>query len=121
MDDYIAEDNPVRMIDVFVDALDLKDLGFDRAEPEATGRPRGDEDPRNPTTDRSDADVEADSPPPSPTRLIRRPADSTLRPRPSRSTRAFPRSLGRYRTSSGFAFQPIIGPRASRNFSKAEP
>jgi transposase len=39
LDDYIAEDNPVRVVDVFVDELDLKDLGFDGAEPEATGRP----------------------------------------------------------------------------------
>src|SRR6267378_1801407 len=38
-DDYIAEDNPVRVVDVFVDELDLKDLDFDGAEPEATGRP----------------------------------------------------------------------------------
>jgi transposase len=39
LDDYIAEDNPVRVVDVFVDELDLKALGFDSAEPEATGRP----------------------------------------------------------------------------------
>jgi transposase len=39
LDDYIAEDNPVRVVDVFVDELDLKQLGFDGAEPEATGRP----------------------------------------------------------------------------------
>mgnify|MGYP001570414193 CR=1 FL=1 len=39
LDDYIAEDNPVRAIDVFVDALDLKTLGFDGIQPEATGRP----------------------------------------------------------------------------------
>ena len=39
MDDYIAEDNPVRVVDVFVDELDLMDLGFEGAEPEATGRP----------------------------------------------------------------------------------
>src|SRR5215472_13340064 len=29
LDDYIAEDNPVRVVDVFVDELDLKKLGFD--------------------------------------------------------------------------------------------
>lgn len=29
LDDYIGEDNPVRAIDVFVDELDLKTLGFD--------------------------------------------------------------------------------------------
>lgn len=39
LDDYIAEDNPVRVIDVFVDELDLSGLGFDGAKPEATGRP----------------------------------------------------------------------------------
>jgi transposase len=39
LDDYIAEDNPVRVVDVFVDELDLKEMGFDGVEPEATGRP----------------------------------------------------------------------------------
>lgn len=39
LDDYIAEDNPVRAIDAFVDGLDLRALGFERAEPAATGRP----------------------------------------------------------------------------------
>lgn len=39
LDDWIDEDNPVRAVDVFVDALDLKDLGFDRAAPAETGRP----------------------------------------------------------------------------------
>ena len=39
LDDYIAEDNPVRVVDVFVDGLGLKELGFEGAEPEATGRP----------------------------------------------------------------------------------
>src|SRR5450631_964297 len=39
LDDYIAEDNPVRVVDVFVDELDLKALCFEGAEPEATGRP----------------------------------------------------------------------------------
>jgi transposase len=39
LDDYIAEDNPVRAVDVFVDALDLKMLGFDGMQPEATDRP----------------------------------------------------------------------------------
>jgi transposase len=39
LDDYIAEDNPVRVVDVFVEELDLKGLGFEGAEPEATGRP----------------------------------------------------------------------------------
>ena len=39
LDDYIAEDNPVRVVDVFVDELDLKEMAFEGAEPEATGRP----------------------------------------------------------------------------------
>jgi transposase len=39
LDDYIAEDNPVRVIDVFVDELDLSGLGFEGMQPEATGRP----------------------------------------------------------------------------------
>ena len=39
LDDYIAEDNPVRAIDVFIDELDLERLGFDGMQPEATGRP----------------------------------------------------------------------------------
>jgi transposase len=38
LEDYLAEDNPVRAIDVFVDELDLAKLGFG-VEPEATGRP----------------------------------------------------------------------------------
>src|SRR5215468_7974905 len=37
--DWISEDNPVRVIDVFVDELDLAGLGFNGVEPEATGRP----------------------------------------------------------------------------------
>src|SRR5215469_3201959 len=39
LDDYIAEDNPVRVIDVFVEELDLATLGFEGMQPEATGRP----------------------------------------------------------------------------------
>jgi transposase len=39
LDEYIAEDNPVRVIDVFVDELDLADLGFERVVPQVTGRP----------------------------------------------------------------------------------
>src|SRR5450755_5012237 len=39
LDDYIAEDNPVRVIDVFVDELDLQELGFEGVQPEVTGRP----------------------------------------------------------------------------------
>jgi len=39
LEDWIDEDNPVRVIDVFVDGLDLADLGFVGVDPEATGRP----------------------------------------------------------------------------------
>jgi transposase len=39
LDDYIAEDNPVRVVDVFVDVLKLRELGFEGAEPAVTGRP----------------------------------------------------------------------------------
>jgi transposase len=38
LDDYVAEDTPVRVIDVFVDELDLGALGFEGVIPEATGR-----------------------------------------------------------------------------------
>jgi len=38
LDDYVAEDNPVRVIDVFLDDLDLSGLGF-KTEPSDTGRP----------------------------------------------------------------------------------
>jgi transposase len=36
LDDYIAEDNPVRVIDVFVDELDLSALGFEGMQPAST-------------------------------------------------------------------------------------
>jgi len=39
LDDYIAEDNPVRVVDAFVEELDLHGLGFDGVEPRDTGRP----------------------------------------------------------------------------------
>jgi transposase len=39
LDDFIDEGNPVRVIDVFVDALDLAEMGFDGVDPAATGRP----------------------------------------------------------------------------------
>jgi transposase len=39
LDDWIDEDNPVRVIDAFVDSIDLGELGFDGVVPEATGRP----------------------------------------------------------------------------------
>jgi transposase len=39
LDDYIAQDNPVRVVDAFVEELDLQALGFEGAEPAQTGRP----------------------------------------------------------------------------------
>src|SRR5499425_1040072 len=39
LEDWIHEDNPVRVIDVFVDELNLGELGFEGVDPEATGRP----------------------------------------------------------------------------------
>ena len=39
VEDWIGEDNPVRVIDVLVDGLDLTELGFGGVDPEATGRP----------------------------------------------------------------------------------
>ena len=39
LEDWIDGDNPVRVIDAFVDGLDLIGLGFERAASAATGRP----------------------------------------------------------------------------------
>ncbi|MPN05823.1 hypothetical protein SDC9_153077 [bioreactor metagenome] len=39
VEDYIGEDNPVRVIDAFVNSLDMEALGFHRSQPEETGRP----------------------------------------------------------------------------------
>jgi transposase len=39
LEDWIEQDNPVRAIDVFVEGLDLAELGFGGVDPEATGRP----------------------------------------------------------------------------------
>jgi transposase len=39
LDDYVAPDNPVRIVEAFVDELDLTALGFGGMVPEATGRP----------------------------------------------------------------------------------
>jgi transposase len=39
LEDYIADDNPVRAIDAFIDGLDLRQLGFTRVDPLETGRP----------------------------------------------------------------------------------
>jgi len=38
-DDCVAEDNPVRAIEEFVELVDLRQLGIEGVEPEATGRP----------------------------------------------------------------------------------
>ena len=38
-EDFVAIDNPVRAVDAFVDALDLRALGFETVDPCATGRP----------------------------------------------------------------------------------
>jgi transposase len=40
LDDFIDEGNPVRVIDVFVETLDLAEMSFEGVEPAATGRPR---------------------------------------------------------------------------------
>ena len=39
LDDWVDESNPVRVIDAFVDALNVAELGFDGVEPAATGPP----------------------------------------------------------------------------------
>ena len=39
LEDFIADDNPVRVIDAFVEALDLRKLGFEGIDPCTTGRP----------------------------------------------------------------------------------
>jgi transposase len=39
LDEWITEDNPVRVVDTFVEELNLAKLGFQRAEPAETGRP----------------------------------------------------------------------------------
>jgi transposase len=39
LDDYIADDNAVRVVDAFVEKLDLLSLGFEGVEPSDTGRP----------------------------------------------------------------------------------
>ena len=39
LDDYVTDTNPVRIVDAFVDELDLFNLGFTRVEPAGTGRP----------------------------------------------------------------------------------
>ena len=39
LEDYVSDDNPVRVVDVFVDELDLCGLGFDGTASAATRRP----------------------------------------------------------------------------------
>ena len=39
LEDFVAEDNPVRAVEAFVEGLDLGELGFERTDPKATGRP----------------------------------------------------------------------------------
>jgi len=39
LDDYIGEDNPVRVVDAFVEELDLQAMGFKGVDPASTGRP----------------------------------------------------------------------------------
>ena len=39
LDDFVAEDNPVRIIDAFVEELELESMGFDGVTPSTTGRP----------------------------------------------------------------------------------
>ena len=39
LDDYVTEDNPVRVVEAFIDALDLEKLGFAGVVPQVTGRP----------------------------------------------------------------------------------
>ena len=40
LEDWIGEDNPVRVVDVFVDSIDLPRLGFEGVSREAAGRRR---------------------------------------------------------------------------------
>lgn len=39
LEDFLSEDNPVGVVDVFIDGLNLEQLGFDGALPAAMGRP----------------------------------------------------------------------------------
>jgi len=39
LEDYVAEDNPVRVVEAFVEELDLRKLGFKSIDPAVTGRP----------------------------------------------------------------------------------
>ncbi len=39
LNDYVEEDNPVRVVDAFIDELNLGAMGFGCIKPAATGRP----------------------------------------------------------------------------------
>jgi len=39
LDEYISQDNPIRVIEAFVDGLDMRGLNFKRVDPKDTGRP----------------------------------------------------------------------------------
>ena len=39
LDDYMSEENPVRIVEAFIDELDLAALGFSGVMPDPTGRP----------------------------------------------------------------------------------
>jgi len=39
LDDYVTEEHSVRVVDVFIDNLDLQSLGFEGVIPAVTGRP----------------------------------------------------------------------------------
>jgi transposase len=39
VEDYVGEDNPVRIVEAFVEQLDLREMGFEGTDPLATGRP----------------------------------------------------------------------------------
>jgi transposase len=39
LEDYVSDDNPIRVVEAFIDELDLKALGFEGVAPAATGRP----------------------------------------------------------------------------------
>jgi len=39
VDDYVGPDNPVRIVEAFVEQLDFREMGFEGADPPETGRP----------------------------------------------------------------------------------
>ena len=66
LEDYVAEDNPVRVVDVFIDELDLEALGFSGVVPEQTGLRAGLCDPRYRTFGRVAIGLRANAPSPGP-------------------------------------------------------